>query len=71
MQQLVFDAQEWVKTGDVGDNSQFWKPAKIIRTYFSRHLYHEEQLADVQFEDGRISYGHHVSAFRLLEERGS
>ena len=48
---LVFDSEEWSKTGDVGDNSQFWKPAKIL-------VASSDGTCTVQFEDGRISKGH-------------
>ena len=56
---LVFDADEWDKTGDIGDNSQFWKPATILQT-------DAEGVCTVQFEDGRISKGHFYNATKPL-----
>lgn len=57
---IVFDANEWMKTGDVGDNSCFWKPATIIRERESNG----ETLVDVQFDDGRVSNGHYKEGIR-------
>ena len=66
---IVFDARAWQITGDVGDNSIYWKPATIIHTYYNRP-HHDEQLADVVFDvgDQRPSRGHFVSKFRALPE---
>lgn len=47
---IVFDCQSWFKTGDIGDNSIFYKRAEVIR--------HRGNLVDVRFEDGRESNGH-------------
>lgn len=53
----VFDPLLWGGK-DVGDNSQFWKNAEILRTYSTDD---GEQVADVRFQhDGRISKGHFV-----------
>lgn len=51
---IVFDSDTWRKTGDIGDNSQFYVPVRIICEYEER----DETLIDVQFDDGRISKGH-------------
>lgn len=51
---IIFDSDSWRKTGDIGDNSQFYLPARILSEYESG----EETLIDVQFDDGRISKGH-------------
>lgn len=70
MKKLVFNAAKWGPTGDVGDNSQFWEEAEILRQYDDDD-YHE-LLADVQFPDGTISSGHFISAMRdivTLEDR--
>ena len=64
MRRLVFDCHEWSKTGDVGDNSQFWKPAQILQ----RDDYGENTVT-VQFEDGRISRGHFYSATKPITEK--
>jgi hypothetical protein len=58
---VVFDARLWGGR-DVGDNSQFWKSATIIRTYWDCD---GNLLADVQFDhDDRVSYGHFVDVMR-------
>lgn len=56
---LVFDAAEWRKTGDVGDNSQFWKPAKILKLG-------SDGTCLVRFEDGRESDGHYYRGTRPM-----
>jgi hypothetical protein len=57
---LVFDPVAWGGR-DVGDNSQFWKPAKIVRTYRSS----DGLCVDVRFDhDGRESHGHFLSGVR-------
>lgn len=58
---LVFDAQEWQKTGDVGDNSQFFKPAEILC------IYANGSVCDVKFDDGRISRGHNYRVTREIK----
>lgn len=58
---LVFDTKLW-RGKDVGDNSQFWKRAKVVRIYFSDD---KERLADVRFShDKRLSRGHYVNLFK-------
>jgi hypothetical protein len=58
---VVFDARLWGGR-DVDDNSQFWKPATIVRTYWDSD---GRLLADVQFDhDDRVSYGHFVDVMR-------
>jgi hypothetical protein len=51
---IVFDSNSWQKTGDIGDNSQFYKPATVIR----ERTKDGEVLLDVQFDDGKASNGH-------------
>lgn len=52
----VFDPRLWAGK-DVGNNSQFFKPADILSRYKS-HIDGKE-LADVRFHhDGRTSRGH-------------
>jgi hypothetical protein len=63
---MVFDAREW-DGRDVGDNSQFWKPCRLLRVY-QKHIFHGEQLATVRWPDGRVSDGHIVSAFRTPQK---
>lgn len=55
----VFDCYEWSKTGDIGDNSKFWKDAIILN---ERKDQYNSTLVDVKFIDsGRISKGHFKS----------
>jgi hypothetical protein len=59
----VFDGKLWKEAGgDVGNNSQFWKPARILRTYAredSLVFRGKEMNYDVEFlHDGRESKGH-------------
>jgi hypothetical protein len=51
---IVFDCQSWSKVGDIGDNSQFYLPANVLREYVRDGV----DLIDVQFEDGRVSKAH-------------
>lgn len=58
---IVFDPTLW-KGKDIGDNSQFWKSASIIRTYYKDG----DKLVDVRFHyNNRISKGHFMSAIRF------
>lgn len=51
---LVFDSKLW-NGKDVGDNSQFWKPAKVVKVYRKDG----RLLGDVKFlHRDRISKGH-------------
>lgn len=59
MKKLVFDSKEWSKTGDIGDNSQFWKPALILNRG-------AENTAVVLFDDGTVSAGHFVSSMKEI-----
>lgn len=60
---LVFDADEWLKAGgDIGDNSQFWKTAKILKVKSS------DGTCLVQFADGRLSEGHFYNATMPLPQ---
>lgn len=59
---LVFDNAEWSKTGDIDDNSQFWKPATLINAY----LHNGDVLVDVVFQDGRRSQGHFYDGTKPL-----
>jgi len=64
---IAFDNEDWDKAGkDVGDNSCFYKEAKIIKIYFHiPKLYgSSDWCANIQFTDGRISNGHFLSGLR-------
>lgn len=58
----AFAHWEWEKTGDIGDNSQFYKPATVRHFYFRDGEY----LADLWFDCGRISDGHFAYGLKLL-----
>lgn len=57
----VFDSHLWGGK-DVGNNSQFWKNAEILKTYKNED---GKNLAEVRFQhDGRISTGHFIDRMR-------
>jgi hypothetical protein len=60
MKVMVFDSHTWSKTGDVGNNSQFWLEAEVLNERLHKCPYSGivEAVVDVQFKDGRISNGH-------------
>ena len=58
-----FDSNEWSKTGDIGNNNQFWHKATVIKT---RRDKHGRPLADIKFEDGTISNGHFQYALEKM-----
>ena len=61
---LVFDDGAWREHHDVGDNSIFYRPAKIVRAY--RHGIDKALCVDVRWlGTNRISLGHFASG--LLE----
>ena len=60
---IVFDCDTWQKTGDVDNNEKYYIKAKVIRVRKSKK-YPYEWLADVKFEDCRISRGHFQSGIR-------
>ena len=63
-QALVFDPLLW-KGKDVGDNSQFWKPATILKVY----RYHDGRwVANVRFDHRpeRESIAHFLSGMKPL-----
>jgi hypothetical protein len=60
---IVFDGNSWLHSGDVGNNEKYMLPAKVIKIRKSRE-YPYEWLADVKFDDGRISKGHFQSGMR-------
>lgn len=58
----AFNATEWQKTGDIGDNSQFFQLAEIIslRTYESP-FGGTNYVADIKWKhNGEVSNGHFV-----------
>jgi hypothetical protein len=51
----MFDSSRWKR--DIGDNSQFWRPARVIRWYNDPG--YSDTLVDVEFlPEKRISTGH-------------
>lgn len=53
---------EWQKTGDVGDNSQFYKPATVLHFYWRDGDY----LVDLLFDCGRESRAHFAYGVRPI-----
>ena len=67
---LVFDSVLWGGR-DVGDNSQFLKPATILEVGRTRDKW-RDLVATVRFHhDGRVSRGHFVDGMRDIEGAGS
>jgi hypothetical protein len=64
---VVFDGDEWIETGDIDDNSCFYKPAIIVKVRKNKEYPHE-WLADVIFDErpGKVSHGHFQDGIRLL-----
>lgn len=63
----VFDVQDWKSKRDVGDNSQYFKNAEILKIYWNDSLLGScAWVADVQFEDGRISKGHFLHCIKKV-----
>jgi len=52
---IVFNSQKWSKTGDIGDNSQFYQNATVNSVRKDKE---GRWLADVTFENGTVSNGH-------------
>ena len=63
----VFDGDEWLHCGDIGDNSCYYKPATITKVRKEKESPHE-WLADVLFDYGQQSNGHFQSGIKLLME---
>jgi len=59
---LVFDSSAWHDNGgDKGDNFEFWKEARVLRTY----LFDSHPIADVRWlGTKKTSNGHFVRAMR-------
>ena len=54
---MVFDCDKWHV--DRGDNSEFWKKAKVLKVYwYNGKIGSSDWVVDVQFDDGRISNAH-------------
>lgn len=63
---IVFDADSWEETSDIGDNSQFYKPATVVRICKAK-IYPHEWLADVRFDEGnRISKSHFQNCMKPI-----
>lgn len=59
---VVFNSRKW-NGRDVGDNSQFFEEAEILREYYLN----QELVADVKWDDGTVTTGHFVSGMRAVE----
>ena len=60
---IAFDNQTWSKTGDIGDNSQFYIEATIIDVKYDKQ---NRICVDVKFDDGRISTGHFLDCINKI-----
>lgn len=66
---LVFDGLLW-KGRDIGDNSQFWKPATILDVYRYGSCWTGEWVADVKFDHrpDKVSQAHFCKTLRRLND---
>lgn len=64
----VFDGSSWQKTGDIGDNSQFYKEAEILLIYnYTSTFGTVDRVADVKWKhNGEISKAHFLSAIKTI-----
>lgn len=58
-----FNSNEWSKIGDVGNNDQFWQKATVIKT---RRDKYGSPIADLEFENGKVSHGHFQHLLKKL-----
>jgi hypothetical protein len=70
---LVFDALAWNRVGhDVGDNSCFWKPARVMKRQKDRPGYggNLDDVVDVVFmhRPHKLSEGHFVWSVRKIKD---
>jgi hypothetical protein len=54
---IAFDSQSWSKTGDIDNNEIYYLPAKVIGIRKSNYTNELMWLADVKFDNGKISNG--------------
>jgi hypothetical protein len=60
----IFDNKAW-NGKDVGNNSQFWRPATVLNAYMSDNG--KDIFIDVRFHhDGRISKGHFLDKIVMM-----
>jgi hypothetical protein len=67
---MAFNGIEWQKTGDIGDNSQFYQEAKIVRLYFHNNVGYKggDWCADIQWKhNGEMSMGYFVSQLKQVK----
>jgi len=68
---IAFNGNEWAKTGDVGNNSQFYQEAAIleIRTVNNRTYPGTSVVADVKFiKSGEVSHGHFINTLKPITQ---
>jgi hypothetical protein len=64
----AFDGNSWKKTGDVGDNSQFYQEAKVIDVRIHKSMFgYSDLVADIKWKhNGEISHGHFVNGLKKI-----
>lgn len=67
----AFNGYEWAKTGDIGDNSQFWQEAEIIDLRHHTSFYgYTDYVADLKWKhNGEISKGHFVRGLNKISHQ--
>jgi hypothetical protein len=59
----AFNSSEWDKTGDIGNNEQFWQEAKVLKVYQKGYRW----LVDVKFDNGLVSNGHFLDGVEKIK----
>ena len=65
----AFDGVQWSKSGDAGDNSQFFKNAVVedFRFSYNKVLGHINYVADIRWEhNDQISKGHFLETLKSI-----
>ncbi len=67
---IAFDNKDWAQIGDIGDNSQFYKEAKIINVRWHEPVVYGSSglVADIQWKhNGESSSGHFIIGLKHLK----
>lgn len=66
----AFNGSKWQKTGDIGDNSQFYQEAEIIDIRWHNPVIagSADYVADIKWKhNGEISNGHFISGLKTIK----
>ena len=55
---IAFNGAEWQKTGDIGNNQQFYQEATIVDIHTYGNMYGVQPVVDLKFvKSGKMDYG--------------